>query len=98
MSASSLRLAVTHLNAPVGEVLTIEELAHALRSGSVSGLSKRSAALVSYMFVELEPSLIAGCATEIGSNLRHVNLLYEESIETRAPRVPRWEQAVEHLL
>lgn len=98
MSASSLQVAVTHLNVPVGPVLTVDDLARALRAGSVANFEDKLAALLIHMFVELEPALIARCATEAGSDLQHANELYKESVQANLPRVPRWEKAVEHLL
>jgi hypothetical protein len=98
MSDSGLQLAVTHLNVPVGPVLTTEDLAQALRAGSVAGLDKRAGAILSHLFVELEPGLIARCAHEAGSDLRRANELYKESLQAHLPRVPQWEKAVEELL
>lgn len=98
MSDSGLHLAVTHLNVPVGPVLTTEDLARALRSGSVAGFDKRAAAILSHLFVELEPELIARCAYEAGSDLRRANELYKESLQAHLPRVSQWETAVEELL
>lgn len=98
MEAHGLQLAVTHLNAPVGSVVTVEHLAQALRAGSVAGLDERRAAIVSYLFVELDPALIARCAYEAGSHLRRANELYKESLADHLPRVPQWENAVAHLV
>lgn len=98
MSSSSLQLAVTHLNVPVGPVLTTEDLALALRAGSVAGFQKKAAAVLSHLFVELEPQLIAKCVAEAGSDLHRANELYKESLQAHLPRAPRWEKAVEHLL
>jgi hypothetical protein len=98
MSDSGLQLAVTHLNVPVGPVLTTEDLARALRSGSVVGFDKRAAAILSHLFVELDPGLIARCAYEAGADLRRANELYKESLQANLPRVPQWERAVEELL
>lgn len=98
MSAPGLQLAVTHLNVPVGPVVTEHDLARALQAGSVAGLDDKVAAVLSYLFIELDPALIARCAREAGSDLRHANELYKESLQAHLPRVPRWEQAVEHLL
>jgi hypothetical protein len=95
-----LNLAVTHLNAPVGEVLTTEQLALALRQGSVASLSKypEAVALISSLFGELPPQLILHAAAEAHADLLHVERLYEESLAAAMPRVTRWEHAVEHML
>lgn len=98
MGTGGLELAVTHLNAPVGPVVTVEHLAQALRAGSVAGLDKRTAAIVSHLFVELDPGLIARCAYEAGSDLRRANELYKESLTDHLPRVPDWENAIAHLV
>lgn len=98
MSASGLQLAVTHLNVPVGPLVTEDDLARALQAGSVAGFDEKIAAVLSYLFVELDPALIARCAREAGSDLRRANELYKESLEAHLPRIPQWEKAVEHLL
>lgn len=98
MRTGGLELAVTHLNAPVGPVVTVEHLTQALRSGSVAGLDKTVAAVISYLFVELEPGLIARCAYEAGSDLRRANELYKGSLADHLPRVADWENAIDHLV
>jgi hypothetical protein len=95
---SALEIAVTHLNVPVGEIVTVDQLTQALRTGTVAGLKRTPAAVLSYLFVELEPSLIARCAAEAGANLRTVNQLYEESLRGHLPRTPAWEEAVAQLI
>ena len=94
-----LGLAVAHLNAPVGELLTREQLASVLRGGSLNSLedAPSAVALLSYLFVELEPQLIAACALESGSDLRLANQLYEDIVSRAMPRVAAWERAVAHL-
>lgn len=97
----SLTVAVTHLNASVGPVLTTGQLAAALRAGSVHELEAESptaAALVSSLFVELAPPLIMGCAMEAGAELAQVQRLYEESLADGMPPVPRWQDSVGALL
>ncbi len=96
---SCLDLAIAHLNAPTGPVLTREELCAALRSGSLAILQRPiAAALVSYLFVELPPELISRCAIEAGSDVRHANELYRETLHVHVPRSIQWERSVEHLL
>ena len=98
-STSGLDLAVTHLNAPVGPVLTREELTSALRAGQLAAIRQpQAAALATYLFVELEPSLIVRCVREAGADLRRANDLYEDTLCAKAPRSPSWERSVEHLL
>jgi hypothetical protein len=96
---SALDLAVTHLNAPVGRVLTPADLSEALKSGSVASIHRAdAAALITYMFVELDPSLIIRCVNELRSGLIAANGLYEETLKANAPRSPAWEKSVRHLL
>jgi hypothetical protein len=98
--AGNLGLAVTHLNAPVGACLTEAQLAEALRFGTVAPLtaSPTAAALLRYLFVELDPRLIVLCAYEAGTDVAHANLLYQENLRHAMPRVPAWEQSIEFLL
>jgi hypothetical protein len=98
METPGLMLAVTHLNASVGAAVTVEHLMHALRTGSVDGLDARTAAVVRYLFVELEPALIARCVREAGSDLSRANELYKETLTGNLPRNPRWEQAIAYLI
>jgi hypothetical protein len=77
-----LDLAVTHSNASVGPVLSSAQLAAALHAGRIDTLSESpyAAAAASYLFVEIEPRVIALCAYEAGTDLGHANALYESSL------------------
>ena len=98
--SNSLGLAVTHMNAPVGSVLTIEQLSKALRAGSADAItdSPTAAALVSYLFVELDPRLIVLCAYEAGTDVAHANMIYQESLSRSMPRVHAWEKSIQYML
>ena len=98
MDSAGLLLAVTHLNAPVGAIVSVEHLVQALRAGTVEGLDARAAAVLSSLFVELEPALIARCVRETGSDLRRANELYKETLADKLPRNPHWEEAIAHLI
>ena len=91
-----LDLAVTHLNASVGPVLSSTQLAAALRAGRIDTLSESpyAAAAASYLFVEIEPRVIALCALEAGTDLDHANALYESLLRDAMPRVTAWEDYV----
>ncbi|PPU86933.1 hypothetical protein XpopCFBP1817_18725 [Xanthomonas populi] len=97
---SNLELAVGHLNASVGRVLTPEQLATALRAGSSRTVSSSptAAALVSSLFVELAPELIFRCAAEADADVHRVNQLYRETLADALPRARAWENSVEHFL
>jgi hypothetical protein len=96
----SLGLAVAHLNASVGSVLTVEQLAKALRAGTTDVIADAptAAALVSYLFTELEPKLIVLCAREADSDVRHADMLYREGLAQAMPRVPAWENSIRYLV
>ena len=98
METRGLLQAVTRLNAPVGAAVSVGDLVQALRAGSVAGLDPRTAAVVSYLFVDVEPALIERCVREAGSDLRRANELYQETLADHLPRSPRWEEAVAHLI
>jgi len=98
-SKSGLDLAVTHMNAPVGPILTSEDLQSALRAGRLTAIqSPAAAALATYLFVELEPPLIVRCIREAGSDLHRANEMYEDTLRAKAPRSLSWERSVAELL
>ena len=95
-----LSVAVTHLNTSVRPALTVDQLAGALRAGSVDALADAptAAALVTSLFVETDPRLIVLCAYEAGTDVDHANMLYLESVRHAMPRVDAWEKSVRFLL
>lgn len=97
---SGLELAVGHLNASVGPVLTTGQLASALRAGSTRHLSAPpiAAALIRSLFAELPPGLILRCTVEAAADVRRVNELYREALADALPPVRAWETSVEHFL
>jgi hypothetical protein len=97
---SNLEMAIAHLNAPVGPVLTVDHLAKILRAGTTAALvdEPAAAAVASYLFVEIDPRLISLCATEAKADMGHVNMFYQETLRQSVPAVPAWEKAVEFLL
>lgn len=99
MPTSPVEVAVTHLNASIGRVLSAEQLSAALKAGSLSAIDDPTAsAAAAYLFVETSPSLIAACARAAGADLAHAHMLYRETLEQHMARVPAWEQSLEHLL
>ena len=98
-NAANLAMAAQHLNVPIGPIVRVCDLALALRSGSFLGVSSPdAAAAMAYLFVEIGPALVAACAREAGGSYASANQLYLETVDEGIPRVPEWEQAVEHLL
>jgi hypothetical protein len=102
-------MVVTHLNASVGPVLTVEHLAMDLSLGKISALSDGNAqgkdsklvtasALVGSLFIEIDPELIVQCAYEAGSDLMHANMLYEDALRHGMPRAPEWERSIAFLI
>jgi hypothetical protein len=87
------------MNAPFGCELQTAQLVRALRCGKLADPDlEPGAALISYLFVELEPRTIANCALEAGSDLQRANELYPDIVSKSSPRSIQWEKAVEHLL
>jgi hypothetical protein len=98
-NAANLAMAAQHLNVPIGPVVRVSDLALALRSGSLKEVvSSDAAAAMAYLFVEVSPSLIASCVREAGGSFTSANRLYLETVKDGMPRVPAWEQSVEHLV
>jgi hypothetical protein len=96
---NAINFAVSHMNAPFGNELQAAQLVRALRCGKLEDPDlEPGAALVSYLFVELEPRTIVNCAIEAGSDLHHANELYLDIVSKSSPRSIQWEKAVEHLL
>lgn len=93
---SNLDMAVTHLNASNGIVLSSSQLAAALRAASIDILSGEpsAAAAASYLFVEVDPRMIALCAYEAGTDVNSAHRLYESLVDRSMPRVPAWEESV----
>lgn len=94
---SKLQMAAAHLNASIGPVVSATDIASALRAGSLAPLAPqpRVEAMVSYLFIELEPRLIALCAREAGAMLERANDLYRDTLRNDAPRAPAWEATME---
>ncbi|HEX2493401.1 MAG TPA: hypothetical protein VHK24_06460 [Steroidobacter sp.] len=96
---SAVDLAVTHLNAPVGRVLTKTEFADAFKAGTLRAVHRHeSVALLCYLFVEFDPQLIIRCVNELRSGLLKANELYNDTLRANAPRSLNWERSVAHLL
>ncbi|WP_371436199.1 hypothetical protein [Polaromonas sp.] len=96
---SAIPVAVAHLNAPYGQILTAEDLTAALRAGSFTKMAHPSGSdIAAAMFIELEPEQLLACVNEVGGTLRGLQGLYEESLSRGLARVPGWEQTAEQLL
>jgi hypothetical protein len=95
---NSLQLIVGHLNTSVGNQLTEEQLASALKLGKLSEKKGDGSALLSYLFLETEPRLIALCVLETNSTIERANALYLDTLTHHAPRSPAWELSIGHLL
>ena len=96
---AALELAVTHLNAPYGDIVSVQDLAAALVNGTVNGVATRvpsAASVLGRLVVEVSPALIGRCMVAAGATFASVRALYKESC-SQCGRVPAWERAVEHL-
>lgn len=99
MSNAALDLVVTHLNAPYGDLVSVEDLAAVLVGGTTKGVAERApaaAGVLGRMFVEVSPALIGRCMVAAGATFTSVGALYAESI-AHCGRVPAWERATGHL-
>jgi hypothetical protein len=95
----ALNVAVGQLNASVGNVVSADQLASALRAGSVHHLSSTLVgALINSIFAELPPDLILRSAAEAGADVHAVDRLYRATLADALPPSPRWERAVEPFL
>ncbi|MHB1669035.1 hypothetical protein [Thiomonas sp.] len=98
-SANKLDLAAGHLNAATGPIVEPGHLALALRDGSVAhveagGQTAAVHGLLHSLFIEIDPALILSCAREAGTDWKHVNRLYAETLADGMPRVRAWERLV----
>lgn len=99
MDTAALELVITHLNAPYGEIVLIDDLTAVLRDGTTAAIARRkpdAASILSQLFVEVSPALVGRCMVAVGATFASVQALYAESIG-QAGRVPAWERAVAHL-
>jgi hypothetical protein len=90
MSAASL--IANHLNAPYGRIVTEGDVLSAIRDGSTVGLSDMKSSLISSMFTECRPELIARCASEAGINLKGANDLYLSILNSDGVQSLDWEK------
>lgn len=99
-STPSLDMTVTHLNVPVGPVLTTTMLASVLCSGTASMLQKKQGpwSLVQTLFVEVEPQTILRSAVEAGASIERVQAFYLETLRNGMHANPAWEKAMEFRL
>ena len=97
-SQQGLSLAVTHLNAPYGSVVCTGDLMESLSHGQLRASSIKAAAILSYLFVEVEPRLVMRCAMESGASFPMANQLYMETVKGGAPRSAPWESSIKNLL
>ena len=97
---TGLMVAVGHMNASVGPLLTPEQMEAALHAGTVDGISEKPivGALILSIFVECSPALILRCAMETHASLKSVARLYRESLERGGFPSLAWERSTGHLL
>lgn len=97
LGMSAISMTVSHLNAPYGAILTNDELAESLLTGSVMGSSPVSRAIIEQLFIEVSPSLILRCVSEVGGGACQANMLYQKSLESGAVRNLGWELFLQGL-
>lgn len=95
----ALGLIVTHLNAPVGPILTVAHLQAVLNAGSLAAVAHEPpviTALLSSLFVEISPPLILRAMIEVGSDHQRLQRLYQETLALGLPAVPYWQAEALH--
>ncbi len=91
-------MVVAHLNAPYGPVVCADDLAGSLAHGEIRAASAQAAAILSYLFIEVEPRLVMRCAMEAGATLPIANQLYSDTLKSGVPRSALWESSVMDIL
>lgn len=96
---SKLDVAVTHLNAPYGPVVTVDHFVAALRAGSyqLDEIPYSSGAIIASAFNECSANLMLQCIREAGASIESANRLYQETLADYMPPSPEWEEAVRTL-
>lgn len=92
--AAALDLIVTHLNAPVGQVLTPAHLQAVLTAGSFAAVTHAPpvvGALLASLFVEISPPLILRAMIAVGGDHDRLHHLYQESLAMGMPEVAYWQ-------
>jgi len=98
---SHLALIAGQLNAPYGTVVRADDIAQALREGSLNSLQTERwiKELIANMFVELSPQIIGYATLEAGTKLENAWTLYEHArANWGLPRVAKWEYALDGVL
>ena len=93
-----LSMAVTHWNAPYGSVVSVDDLAESLRHGEIRTSSENVAAILSYLFIELEVRPVMRCAMAAGATMPKANQLHLSMLEQGSPACPEWESSLRDLL
>ncbi len=100
-STRYLDMIAAHLNAPYGLAVSPDDIAAALRAGSLSPVQADAwvKELLASMFVEMEPEYIGRASFEAGVRLEEADALYQQArSEYGLPRVERWEDALKGVL
>lgn len=84
-----------HINAPYGSLVDEARLATYLRGEAQDDATQ---AVLSEIFIELSPSLLARCAFDLGLTLVDLNLLYERGLAQGARRSLAWEAAMQEAV
>ena len=95
---SPIKVAVSHLNVPYGDVLTENDLKMALCSGTLKNLKEEAQALIFQIFNECSPTLILKCAQEAGSTPEKVQALYLDTLNHDGFISPQWVKHIQQIL
>lgn len=92
MSAASM--IATHMNAPYGRIVSAQDVVTSMLNGHLCASTKDANEILAALFVEVDPSLILSCATQVKAPLKSVNQLYNETLSMGLMQNPAWEEAV----
>lgn len=98
LNADHVLLILTHLNAPYGPVLQLEQLQAAIRAGSLEVIGDhRAHAIAAAIFIECSAQSIMAAAQELGVGPKDLKALYQSCVASGSPSHPEWERFFREL-
>lgn len=91
MVSGGVYLIATHMNAPYGPVVSVEDVERSVMAGRFEGHTADAYGILAWMFVECEKSLIERAASELGVPSQRLQDLYQDSLRLGMHRMPDWE-------
>lgn len=91
MVSGGVYLIATHMNAPYGPVVSVEDVERSFRAGRFEGHTDVAHAILAWMFVECDKNLIERAARELEVPSLRLQELYQDSLRLGMHRMPAWE-------